>query len=417
VTAARAEELLKSSAGKMTVVGLDLIKARLGERWEKVSASVHRYFETALERQMRPGDTFHRLDELSYIVIFRDLNATEAQVKCVAVGEELCRRFFGEEKGEVSIRAVVGEIENRFLIPDKVSPADIERSLEQTGAETIISEKGVRGTAPQTAAAPVDGRQLHLAFGPHFERSVPIPQAQIKFVYRPLWDSVRQVVLMYLCQPVPPRAREHTLCMAPTQEEDRLELDMMCLKESARRIGNLRRAGVRLLVACPIHFSTVARSTPWSDYSRLLHKIPAELVRDLAFVVLGIDKGIPNTRMAQEVPKLAAGAKAVFAAVDHNDRQLKRFAGAGFQALGIELERPEKSERALIDAINGFAREAAGMGMESLVLGAHSTSTVVNAVAAGVRYLEGRSVWPAVAEPRHAFVHEMGDIYRDIVAV
>jgi hypothetical protein len=55
--------------------------------------------------------------------------------------------------------------------------------------------------------------------------------------------------------------------------------------------------------------------------------------------------------------------------------------------------------------------------MESFILGTRTTSTVVNAVAAGVRYLEGKPVWPVVAEPRHAFVHEMSDIYRDVVAI
>jgi hypothetical protein len=418
MTPPRKEEVPRSSsAGKMTVIGLDLIKQRLAERWDKVSASVHRYFETALQRQMRPGDTFHKMDDLSFVVIFRDLSAAEAQVKCVAVGEEICRYFFGEDKGEISVRALVGEVEDRFLLPGGISAAAIDQSLEASGAETIINEHGVAPAPPQASSPEAAGRQLNLAFGPNFERPVPIPQSQIGFVYRPLWDAFRQVVLMYLCQPVPPRARDHTLCMAPNHEDDRLELDMMCLKEAANRIASLRRAGVRLLVACPIHFSTIARSPHWAEYSRLYHKVPAALARDLAFVVLGIDHGIPNTRLAQEVPKLSAGAKAVFAAVDHNDRQLGRFRSAGFQALGMELERPDKGERGLIDAINVFTREVGALGMESFVLGAQTTSTVVNAVAAGVRYLEGKSVWPAVAEPRHAFVHEMGDIYRDVVAL
>jgi hypothetical protein len=408
------------SAGKMTVLGLERVKARLGPRWDKVSLSVHRFFESALERQMRPGDTSYKIDELSYIVIFRDMAYAEAQIKCIAVAEDVCRRLFGEQTGDVSIRAIVGQLDNLVLSPDVELVPTVAETLERCGRATIVCEDGASARR-EDAARPTTQRRssehlVHLAFGPTFERPVPVPVDQISFLYRPVWDSFRQVVLMYLCQPVPPKG-EAMLCMAPHHENDRLDLDLLSLNAATQQIGRLRGAGVRLLMACPIHFSTIARNQQWTEYLRRLQKVPAETSRDLAFLVLGIDGGVPNTRIAQEVPKLAQRCKAVFAAVDRRERQLKRFAGVGFQAVGLELERPKDSERSLIDHVNSFARETANLGLDSFILGANSTSTIVNAVGAGVRYLEGKSVWPAVAEPRHAFVHEMTDLYREIVAL
>src|SRR3954453_18225182 len=85
-----------SSAGKMTVLGLDGIRTMLGQRWAKTSMSVHRFFEAKLQREMGDGDRFYRLDELSYLVLFRQLSAADAQTKCVTIANQVCRLLFGE---------------------------------------------------------------------------------------------------------------------------------------------------------------------------------------------------------------------------------------------------------------------------------------------------------------------------------
>jgi hypothetical protein len=222
---------------------------------------------------------------------------------------------------------------------------------------------------------------------------------------------------MYLCQPVPPRGQYHGLCAAPNHEEDRFALDFLLLKQAARRIGNLRQTGVRLRVACPIHFSTVARSRHWAEYVRMVEKMPPAVVRDLAFLVVGIDPGVPNARLSQELPKLAARSKCTFAAIDPRERAIARFARTGVQAIGLELPPPDGSDRKLIERVTHFALEAATHGLEAFVLGVRTTSTAVGALAAGIRYVEGKPIWPTVVEPRHGFVHAMEDLYRVAVAI
>src|ERR1700759_1960141 len=108
-------QAMGSAAGHMTVLGLDVLKARFGKDWEKRSERVHQFFQARLEREMRPGDTLHRKDELSYLVIFRDLSAAEAQVKCLAIANEACRHLFGEESGDVAVRSVTGHIDFGLL--------------------------------------------------------------------------------------------------------------------------------------------------------------------------------------------------------------------------------------------------------------------------------------------------------------
>jgi hypothetical protein len=62
--------------------------------------------------------------------------------------------------------------------------------------------------------------------------------------------------------------------------------------------------------------------------------------------------------------------------------------------------------------VDALARDSQTLGIESFALGARSRSTIVGAIASGVRYLEGPAVSPPVSEPRHAFAQEMADLYR-----
>ena len=61
------------SAAKLHVLGLGPLKKRLGPRWDRLSALVHRLVEKAIRRAQSPGDHCIVLDELSYAVTFGSL--------------------------------------------------------------------------------------------------------------------------------------------------------------------------------------------------------------------------------------------------------------------------------------------------------------------------------------------------------
>jgi hypothetical protein len=225
---------------------------------------------------------------------------------------------------------------------------------------------------------------------------------------------------MYLCQPVPatpqlkealPSSSVYGLCFSPERNEAS-RLDLLVLREAARRVESLRKAGFRILTACPIHFSTMAGARSWGDYQRALTRIPADVIRDIAFLIMGIDSSVPSIRLVQDIPKLSARTKLVFAVVKYRNGLVRRFANTGIHAIGVELPRPEGSDRPLLTMVDSLARDAQALGVESFVLGARNRSTVVGAIASGARYLEGPAIAHPVAEPRHAFVQEIADLYR-----
>jgi hypothetical protein len=413
-----------ASAGKVAVLGLEGIRFRLQDRWEVLSEKVHAYFNALLERELKPGDCFHKIDELSYLVLFRNLSVAEAQLKCVAIAESASRRLFGEDIGAVSIRVVVATIDNELLLQALDPIATVETILKNIGSETIVSSRNDHspdrdadcGQHPKhlTAAA----QPLKIEFGSDTRHTETLALDRITFQYRPVWDSIRKVVLTYLCQPMSPSetgvntelpARGY--CVA-TESDQAFLLDLHVLQEVVGRMEVLRREGFRIVAACPVHFATIAHSRSWNEYLRLLDKAGGETVRDIAFLLIGIEAGVPNVRLVQEVPKLSLRSKLVFAAIDYQEGGVSRFERTGIHAIGIELRHIAGPERQLLATIDALAQESEHSGMASFVLGAKSKSTVISAIASGVRYLEGHIIAAPVVEPRHAFVRNIADLYR-----
>src|ERR1700734_3613077 len=107
-----------NSAGKLHLLDLAQIKGKLGDKWLRMSAHVERFFETAIRHSLGPGDTYSRLDELSYVVLFRGLSPIEAQLKCRVISEEVCQRLFGEQGMQVKLRNLVAHVDIAALPSD-----------------------------------------------------------------------------------------------------------------------------------------------------------------------------------------------------------------------------------------------------------------------------------------------------------
>jgi hypothetical protein len=412
-----------SSAGKMTVLGLEGVRARLTDRWDKISERVHAYFAMLLEREMKQGDCYYQLDELSYLIVFRDLSKDGAQIKTLAIAQAASRHLFGEDTGAVAIRLIVGAVDGQALLHDDPIAA-VQAGLHRNGTETIVAPDGsvappeagfVRG---EIVADEPATQRLHVVFGPDCDHPELIRENRIAFRYRPIWDAKRKVILTYLCQPIPESAAkaereslsDYGLCSVQDQGQALL-LDLLVFREVAERVALLHKNGLRILIACPVHFATIGHTRTWTDYVRALDRAGRETLRDIAFMITEVDNGIPHIRLAQEIPKLSTRSKFVLVAIAYQAGFVGRFANIGIHGVGMELSRTTTTERPTLAAIDALALEAGNAGAASFVLGAKSRSIVIGAIGSGVRYLEGSVVAEPVAEPQHGFVQNIADLY------
>jgi hypothetical protein len=257
-------------------------------------------------------------------------------------------------------------------------------------------------------------RLLHLAFGAD-QRRYPIREAQLAVVYRPIWDAARQLILTYLCQPVPLAVRDsgldHRLC--PALPHEQLALDGIVLNRAIQQIASLQKDGCRILLACPVHFATLANPQSWAAYGRLLETAPDGVAKHLGLVVIDAEDSAARTGLVQEVPKLLKRVRFVYACY-RNARLLEGASGNGLHARGLELA-PQDASAA--EQVKTLARVAESTRINSFVLGVSTQDLLQLATSSGVRLLEGKSIWPAVPVATRAFTWSLNDPDQTVVAL
>jgi hypothetical protein len=388
-----------ASAGKLHLLDLADIKAQMGGRWARMADPVERFFEGAVRRNLGPGDTFLRQGELSYILLFRDLAAEEAQVKCRTIAEEVCERLFGDQIQCASLRTVVVALGPDALAGDAISGA-LDEMLERKGKELIVEVASSKMKEP--AAVPS-------APGAPAEES---DENEFTFLYRPIWDATKNVVITYLCQSIDASdASANAKGKVYTRSEDKQAvIDRAVLQECAERTHQLHRSGLRILSGVAVDLDTLSHSRLWAPYSKELQRISPDIFRDFAFFVTGIDSGVPNIRLTQELPKLTRLSRQIFCVIEDRGYVGARFSRTGTHAIGIDLLRGDAEAFSML-RIRELAKEGLDAGLATFVLGVQSTSIMLYAIGQGIRYLEGAVIRPAVPAPRHAFAQSLEYVY------
>jgi hypothetical protein len=406
------------AAGKLNIVGLERIRARLGTKWPLVSHRVHKYFEAVLALECRPSDIVMMLDELSYIVMLRGRTLAEAETLCAKVAQKIARYCFGEGD-DISVRALVGEVEEAALYE---GGSDLlhgtEKNLERFGREIVVPSRTEEEKRARQLQA---GRQLSLAYGDgaaaaNSSENFSLLPEEVSYLYRPIWDPAKSAVYSYLCQPLAATNLADLalyaggFCHAMGGDDAQAALDRLVLRQCMTRVDALQRDGKRLLITAPLHFHTLATPHLWRDYLRLYQEAPAENSRVLGFMIFGIGDGVPNVRLAREFPKLTLRAKYVYCAVGDRPDMALNFAHTSIKGVGMSLSqaRPDKE---LIAAVRLLGRRARSAGVASFVLGAPTRSLVLNAIDSGVRGIEGRAVQPPILAPNHGFSRGVEDLY------
>jgi hypothetical protein len=393
------------ACGKIQVLDLQVIQARLGGKWQKMSALVHKYFEAAIKSELGPLDTFCNRGELEYLVTFHNTPLAEARLKCLAISQFACDRLFGKDGEDLVVRTLTAPLDSG----DFTSPQDqrlADRLLEERGEESLCTRSGEKPKIPPR-------KMIGISLGD--QRRHQLSTERTPFVFRPIWDSERNVLISYLTQPLPetclPTARFFGPPDAVPAEPAQSELDLLCLKAAIQRLKALRQEGGRLLIATPLHFMTLSRQRYWLSYREVLGSVAIDDLADMMFVLHGIDDGVPNVRLIQELPKLAVFTPRIFCIASSANNIQRQFHNTNVRAVGL-VARPGEPDRVLIDRLQKLHAAVRPAGMESFLLGATKRSSVINAIGAGIRYIEGVGMRHPVAEPKYAIAQNLFDYCR-----
>lgn len=98
VTALGGQEDGSLTLGHIQMVGLEKVRARLGDRWETAVERVHAAAEGIMRRRLAPADTFMYNQDGDILICFAELSDEDAWFKAKLIGREISEHLLGCEE-------------------------------------------------------------------------------------------------------------------------------------------------------------------------------------------------------------------------------------------------------------------------------------------------------------------------------
>ncbi|HWW11973.1 MAG TPA: hypothetical protein VN018_05610, partial [Brevundimonas sp.] len=147
--------------GRINLIGLDAIAARLGDRWEGRREQVYQHVERTLGKHLESGGFFQRVSPTDYLVVQPELGKFGGQASCMLYLRDLLGHFLGGEVPEA-----LDVLEVTSLHGGRIFAAEIDGAFALDAARTEPRVVPVEATPLPDAWNPfvaADGRTLRVS--------------------------------------------------------------------------------------------------------------------------------------------------------------------------------------------------------------------------------------------------------------
>jgi hypothetical protein len=238
--------------------------------------------------------------------------------------------------------------------------------------------------------------------------------ALMTYVYRPVWDVANKLLSTYYCVPMrlfPGFGRRYGYAVLDDRSDSYAvaRLDLETFKAGLCMLDELQRNRFQIFMAVSVQFETVATLKYREVYIEIAQRLPERMRKYLVIELVNLPDGVPQSRLSELVNSLKPFCSAVLANTALRGKTPANFIDTGLHAIGTDLRREPMPEAEAIARINQFVIEANRHRLWTFLHGVQTTSMVMAAVAAGVRYVAGDRVGPLAEVPMHIHKYKWED--------
>ena len=305
-------------AGGANLIGLDAIRAKLGDRWPAKRARVWEHVERDLEKRLSPTDMVLRLDEVNYLVAISGASRFAAQATCMHALKDVLQFFLGETRMiDIAVRTV-SSVEGGAVTSAPLDPAEIEREAARPQAEPSLSDHAAEEWRP-----PLAGRTHRSSF--YGAKRHPI---EVSIAVEPVVNLRRDLVTSFLV--------DRKAVPGVTDPSDRLQVDAAVLTYAITLLQEHKARGGKLTLHLPVSYSSIASVKAREATLRMLRLMQA-VARETALIEIDdLDAGIPPSRLLEVVSLIKPFCLGVLGRVRPTRKALDAVKGCGLKGLVID---------------------------------------------------------------------------------
>ncbi len=349
--------------GCVYVIGLDDVRAQMGERWDKRKETVWARLEILLSHKLGQTDCFLQLDELSFLVSMPTAMEEEAQVFCLRIAHDLHHSLLGCCETEKLCLARACALEG-----DKIVSAPIAGpALQSLAVRAGLAPPGISGaTLPGDALTP---------------RASPQPFVQN---FTPFWDAQKQAITSY----------RSSACLNPASDprfdthfKQELSQTLACISGAAGCLSRHLALGERVMVWLPMSYEILTSPIGRMEIAGLSRGLSAELRPYLVFEICDLPQGVPQSRLTELVGSLRPFCRGVAACLSAPPASYGPYLSAGLLGIGLSLAGADGRDAAV--QMLGLSRAATRQHIASYALNISDKELLQTARTLGINLLSG----------------------------
>lgn len=387
--------------GGLQLLGLDRIKARLGDGWPRRREHIVDAASRIISQHLAPQDLLLRVAETQFLVMFSNIDPERAKLKCGMIAKAISDRFEGEsDLSSIEVRSVVKEVDGSIRLQKDRMDDLIARMMAgdagDVASESVPEHSG--GVAPVRDATAGDAQYEPDPFACIEELTID----RVGFEFRELLDPKRQAIASFRAVPfwtgsLGKRYEDYRLLDAfnGAPEEFIPLLDRRQVEATVRAMAAYFNRRQRAVFVTSVHFYSLSHLPSRMALAALLSRVPRDFVQYLVLGIDGLPEGVPASRISEFVATLKPHCRQVTISVGLDAGTIGLTGGTGVYGVTIDATRAFGRENNVIRRINRLATQADKLGLRIGVRGIRSSSVLLACVAAGCEWIEG----PTISEP------------------
>jgi hypothetical protein len=327
------------ASGAVNLIGLDAIRAKLGDRWESKRARVWEHVEREIERTIGPTNLSVRLDDATYLIALPATPGLAAQATCLTVLQDVLKFFLGELRpADMAVRNV-SSIEGGEIVS---APVDIRRlhgaapPASAPTAPTRLTAGGPSPAAPSSAimlgeeAPPAPEWRPPLAGRSFRERLEPPKRPPFDLVVtdEPVWNLRQGLITSFVID----RAGAPSDADAAVHEE----IDLAVFNHASELLREQAKQGGPFVLHVPVHFMSLATQRTRLRLLGLTQPVREAMRQMVLLEICGLDPGVPPSRLIEVIGLVRSLCGGVLGRVRPSRPALAAVRGCGLRGLVIE---------------------------------------------------------------------------------
>lgn len=240
---------------------------------------------------------------------------------------------------------------------------------------------------------------------PFTARRLELSEFDVQFTA--MWDVKSEVLSVFSAEPFRVIAGTKYRGFPAIEEAlsfDKLMLDL-CLKlldHGVARIDTFATTGQAGMIAVPVSFKALATSWRLNRYLKALTAVDGARRQRLCIVISDIPPGVNAAKLQNMVDVLRPECRAIFLSIGYQVPLTRSLFPKRVHAVGLDFRGDHRREEDMVRTFEQFARLCRSHEFNSYLMGLDTTSLVLSAAAAGIRFISGDRIQAPETDPTGA---------------